>query len=217
MAMKMYCIYDSGLINTVNQMIQGNDLPEVIMEVKEAIIKRRSVRKFTDYRVTDDEIAQLLEAARWAPSWANTQVWEFIVVRDPQVMEKIAGTYSQNNPAVKCTQAASAVIVGCAKTGVSGAHDGKNLTIFNEWFLFDLALAVQNICLRAHDLGLGTVIVSLIDHRALKKALSVPEGYEAVTVIPVGKPAVPDRQGPPRKNVADFTHLDCFGEKYVRS
>jgi nitroreductase len=184
------------------------------MELKEAILKRRSVRKFTDYQVTDAEIQELLEAARWAPSWANTQVWEFIVVRDRQVTEKIAGTYAQNNPATKCTQTASAVIVGCAKTGLSGAHDGKNLTIFSEWFLFDLALAVQNLCLRAHDLGLGTVIVSLLDHQALKKVLSVPEGYEAVTVIPVGKPAVPDKQGPPRKAIADFTYLDRYGKKY---
>ncbi|HPV42751.1 MAG TPA: nitroreductase family protein, partial [Spirochaetota bacterium] len=49
------------------------------MELKEAILKRRSIRKFTDYQVTDAEIDELLEAARWAPSWANTQVWEFVV------------------------------------------------------------------------------------------------------------------------------------------
>lgn len=186
------------------------------MELKEAILKRRSQRKFTDYVVTDDEINELLEAARWAPSWANTQVWEFIVVRDRKVIDRVAATFSQNNPAIKGTQSASAVIVGCAKTGVSGAHDGKNLTIFSEWFLFDLALAVQNLCLRAHDLGLGTVIVSLLDHRALKKAVNVPDGYEAVTVIPVGRPAVPDKQAPARKNVSDFTHLDAFGKKYVQ-
>jgi nitroreductase len=184
------------------------------MELKEAILKRRSIRKFTDYQVTDVEIDELLEAARWAPSWANTQVWEFVVVRDRQVMDKIATTYAPNNPATKCTQSASVLIVGCAKTGVSGAHDGKNLTIFSEWFLFDLALAVQNLCLRAHDIGLGTVIVSLLDHRALKQVLSVPDGYEAVTVIPVGKSAVPDKQGPPRKSMADFTHLNRFGTKY---
>jgi nitroreductase len=183
------------------------------MELKEAILKRRSVRKFTDYQVTDAEVNEMLEAARWAPSWANTQVWEFIVVRDRQIIEKIAATFAQNNPAVKCTQAASVVIVGCAKKGVSGAHDGKNLTIFSEWFMFDLGLAVQNLCLRAHDMGLGTVIVSFLDHMALKNVLSVPEGYEAITVIPLGKPAVPDKQGQPRRAVADFTHRDVFGKK----
>ncbi len=183
------------------------------MELKEAILKRRSVRKFTDYQVSNEEVSELLEAARWAPSWANTQVWEFVVVRDRQIIENIAATLVQNNPAVKCTQSASVVIVGCAKRGVSGAHDGKNLTIFSEWFMFDLALAVQNLCLCAHDMGLGTVIVSLLDHEALKRVLSVPEGYEAITVIPVGKPAVSDKQGPPRRALADFTHRDVFGKK----
>lgn len=181
------------------------------MELKEAILKRRSQRKFTDYRVTDEEVHELLEAARWAPSWANTQVWEFIVVRDQEIIQKIAGTFSQNNPGTKCTQAASVVIVGCAKTGVSGAYNGKNMTIFSDWYMFDMGLAVQNLCLRAYDIGLGTVIVCLLDHTALKKLLSVPEGYEAVAVIPVGKPAVPEKQPPPRKNIQDFTHLNSFG------
>ena len=52
------------------------------MEVRDAILTRRSVRNFTDYYVTDDEIDRLLEAARWAPSWSNTQSWEFIIIRD---------------------------------------------------------------------------------------------------------------------------------------
>lgn len=51
------------------------------MELREALMTRRSVRKFTDYNVTDEEINIILEAARWAPSWSNTQCWEFIVIR----------------------------------------------------------------------------------------------------------------------------------------
>ena len=74
------------------------------MEVLEAIRKRRSIRRFTDYYVTDDEIRELLEAARWAPSWANTQVWEFVVVRDKAQIEKIAACYPELNPAVKCQE-----------------------------------------------------------------------------------------------------------------
>lgn len=184
------------------------------MELQEAILKRRSQRKFTDYRVTDDEIRALLEAARWAPSWANFQVWEFIVVRDRDVIAKVAATYDENNPAVKCTQAASALIVGCAKTGVSGLKGGTQ-TIFSEWFMFDLGLAVQNLCLKAHELGLGTVIVGSLNHNELKKALSVPDGYQAVVVLPLGKPVVPDKQPTPRKEIKDFTHQDAFGRPYA--
>ena len=181
------------------------------MELKDAIMKRRSVRKFTDYRVTDDEVRELLDAARWAPSWANTQAWEFVVVRDPDLIRGIAGTYTENNPATKCTLASSVVIVACARTGVSGSLKGATETAFTEWFMFDLGLAVQNLCLRAHDLGLGTVIVGSLDHDSCGKLLSVPEGVKAVAAIPVGKPAVPDKAGPPRKALEEIARSERFG------
>ncbi len=187
------------------------------MELKEAIMKRRSVRKFTDYEITNNEVNELLEAARWAPSWANTQVWEFIVVRDKDVIQKVVSTYTETNPATKCSLAASVLIVGCAKTGISGTKRIPVESSFSEWFMFDLGLAVQNLCLRAHDMGLGTVIVGSFDYALCKKYLSVPDGMEVVVVIPVGKPAVPDKQGPPRKNISDFTHMNVFGNTYKQS
>ncbi len=181
------------------------------MEVLEAIRKRRSIRRFTDYYVTDDEIRELLEAARWAPSWANTQVWEFVVVRDKAQIEKIAACYPELNPAVKCTKNASALIALCARKNVSGCYDGKNTTKFSEWFMFDLGLAAQNICLRAHDMGLGTVVVGLLDHDRCGKALELPDDYDVAVVIPVGRPAVAGKDGPPRKELAACTHLNSFG------
>ena len=58
------------------------------MELQEAILKRRSVRKFTEDVVTDEQLRQIFETVRWSPSWANTQVWELIVVRDKALIEK---------------------------------------------------------------------------------------------------------------------------------
>ena len=51
------------------------------MELQEAIQKRRSIRRFTDDFVTDDELRNIFEAVRWSLSWSNTQAWEFVVVR----------------------------------------------------------------------------------------------------------------------------------------
>ncbi len=184
------------------------------MELLEAIEKRRSVRKFTDDKVTDEQIREILEAARMAPSWANTQVWEFIVIRERETLERIAETYSEFNPARKCTINASALIMACAKRDVSGFKEGKQTTKYNEWFMFDLGLAVQNLCLRAHELGLGTVIAGLFDHDKCREILSVPEGYEVVVSIPVGVPAVAAKKGPPRKELGEFVHKECFGESY---
>ncbi len=178
------------------------------MELQETILKRRSVRKFTDDVVTDEELKQIFEAVRWSPSWANTQTWEFIVVRDKALMEKIAGTYSEKNPATKCSLTASALIVACAKTGISGCYDGKQVTSIPNWEIFDLGIAVQTLCLKAHELGLGTVVVGLMNHEACEKILAVPHGHKVYAVIPIGRPATEPKAGPPRKPLSEIVFLN---------
>jgi nitroreductase len=186
------------------------------MELQDAIARRRSVRKFTDYYVTDDEIKKMLNAARLAPSWANTQVWSFVVIRDRELIREITETYSKTNPARGCSASASALIACCAKKNESGYKGNDPKTTFREWFMFDLGLAVQNISLTAQELGLGTVIVGSIDHDACRKLLILPEELEVVVVLPVGKPQDPDKKGPSKKELKDLVYLDKFGEKYAR-
>lgn len=183
------------------------------MELQEAIFKRRSVRRFTEDAVTDEELKQIFESVRWSPSWANTQVWEFIVVRDRELIEKVTGTYADKNPATKCSLSASALIVICAKTGVSGCYDGKDATTIPNWYMFDLGIAAQTLCLQAHEMGLGTVVVGLMNQEACKKLVAVPDGYEVAAVIPIGRPAVAAKEGPRRKEVSDFVYLNQFGKK----
>jgi len=100
--------------------------------------------------------------------------------------------------------AASALIVACAKTGISGCYNGKEVTSIQNWELFDLGMAVQTLCLKAHELGLGTVVVGLMNHEACEKILAVPPGHRVIAVIPVGKPAALPKEGPPRKPVSDM-------------
>ena len=183
------------------------------MELTEAIFERRSVRRFTDHVVTNEEIKEILEAARFAPSWANTQCWEFIVVRDKELIEKVTDTYSETNPARKCSAASSAIIVGCAHTTLAGYKQGDQRSKFPDWFMYDLASAVQNLCLRAHELGLGSVIVGSLDHDACNSLLKVPEGYEAVVAIPLGKPEGEPKKAPRRKELGEFVYDNYFGEK----
>ena len=62
------------------------------MEALEAIKTRRSIRKYKPAPVDDKTLEPVLEAAHWAPSWANTQCWRFIVVRDSDIKNKLANT-----------------------------------------------------------------------------------------------------------------------------
>ena len=157
----------------------------------------------------NEQLQAVLEAAQWTPSWANTQVWEVIVVRDTETKARLQGAISKGNPATKAMVTAPVVLALCAKTNSSGYYNNAAMTKFGDWMLFDLGLATQSICLAAHDMGLGTVIVGLFDHDKTKEILDVPEGFELAVMIPMGVPAkVPP--APKRKAIEEFTHNDKF-------
>jgi len=181
------------------------------MELHDALLTRRSVRKFTDYIVTDEEIMELMNAAQWAPSWSNTQCWEFIIVRDREMVKRVVETYSETNPARKCSESASVLIACCAKSDLPGYRDGAKRTKFDSWYMFDLGIAVQNILLRAHDLGLGSVVVGSMDHGRCAGLLNVKAPYELVCILPVGRPVELKKEGPKRRDVSDFMHRERFG------
>lgn len=183
------------------------------MELHDAIMTRRSVRKFTDHYVTDGEVQKLLAAAQWAPSWSNTQCWEFIIIRDNELIKKVVGTYSDTNPARKCSESASVLIAVCGKSDLPGYRDGVKRTKFDSWYMFDLGIAVQNIALTAHDIGLGTVVVGSIDQDKCAELLNVKPPYELVAVLPVGQPVEFKKEGPKRREISEFTHKDKFGNK----
>ncbi|MFP4445340.1 MAG: nitroreductase family protein [Desulfosudaceae bacterium] len=179
------------------------------MDIKEAILQRRSIRKYEDRQVSAETVQELLEAVRWAQSWANTQCWEVVVVRDPDTKERLSQAVLKGNPGQKSVAAAPVVLVLCARLKSSGYYKEAVTTKFGDWFMFDLGIAAQNICLQAHGLGLGTVVLGLFDQDKTAEILGVPEGYEAVTMIPVGYPAKTP-SAPKRREIAEFTHYDTF-------
>lgn len=183
------------------------------MELHDAIMTRRSVRKFTDYYVTDREINRLLEAAQWAPSWSNTQCWEFIVIRDRELIDKVVETFSETNPARKGAGSATVLIAFCGKSDLPGYRDGVKRTKFDSWFMFDLGIAVQNILLTAHDIGLGGVVVGSMDHDRCAALLNVNPPYELLGILPIGKPVELKKEGPKRREIQEFTHKEKFGSR----
>ena len=189
-----------------NTQHQGGDRMTVLMDI---IKGRRSIRKYEDKEVPEDLLNQILESIQWAPSWANTQCWEVIVVKDQGLKEALAEVLPKTNPVRKHFTEAPVVLVLCGKLESSGYYKGQVTTKLGDWFMFDLGLAAQNLCLTAHDQGLGTVITGVFDHGKAGEILGVPEGYELVSLIPVGYPAY-DSKAPKRRDISDFTHYDKF-------
>jgi nitroreductase len=179
------------------------------MDLMEAIKGRRSIRKYKSDPVAEKTLQKVLEAVKWAPSWANTQCWEVIVVKDPKVKAEVVTALSKGNPALSSITEAPIVLVLCGKKGISGFYKGQAVTVKGDWLMFDTGLAMQNLCLAAHALGLGTVIVGNFDHQRIAEILGVPQNVEVVAMTPLGYPTTVGNI-PKRKEISEFV----FYEKY---
>ncbi len=182
------------------------------MEFFEVIRTRRSIRKMKPDPIPESDLMKILEAIKWAPSWANTQCWEIIVVTDPEIKKKLQETLPPNNPAYNACGVAPVLLVGVAKRNTSGFYKGKVTTDKGDWYMFDMGIALEHAVLAAWDLGIGSVHVGLFDHKKAAEILEVPEGYEVVEIIPLGYPEVIP-PAPKRREVEEFTHYNKFGRK----
>jgi nitroreductase len=178
-------------------------------EIMETILGRRSVRRYQKKDVSDEILNNILEAARWAPSWANVQPWEFVVVKDMSIKEKIKEAVSSRNPSSLAIVNAPVLLVVCGQLKKSGYYNDQYPTKFGDWFMYDLGLATENLCLAAHDSGLGTVIVGLFDHDKVGEAVKLPAGHEVLVLIPLGYPDQEPRP-PKRRERDEFVHYDTF-------
>jgi nitroreductase len=188
------------------------------MDVFEAIRSRRSIRKFKSDPVDDQTLESILEAARLAPSWANTQCWRFIVIRDTDTKARIADSVTPNpmlgsNPARNAIKVAPVLIVACAEKGLSGCFQGKPSTDKGDsWYMFDVALAMENLVLAATSLGLGTVHVGLFDSSKIESILGIPDNYCVVEMTPLGYPEYQPNPRP-RKEAQEIVFHEKFGLK----
>jgi len=180
------------------------------MDVLEAIKSRRSIRKYKPDPIDDTLLTKVLDAARLAPSWANTQCWRFVVVKDKDTRNKLADTLTPTNSAMDAIRNAPIAIVACAEMGKAGAHGGPWETDKGDWFMFDVALAMENLVLAAHSLGLATVHVGLFDAKKAEAVLGVPPGFCVVEMTPLGYPDQV-RDARPRKELSEIVFYEKWG------
>jgi nitroreductase len=180
-----------------------------MVEIMDVIKGRRSIRAYLDQKVPDEMVQEILEAVRWSPSWANTQVWELVLVKDSLKKEKLFETLAPNNPAGKAIKQASVIVAMCAKLKSAGYYKGQVATKLGDWFMFDLGIATQSLCLAAHARGLGTVVVGLFDQDKAAKVLGVKEGYELVALVPMGY-AAKEVSAPKRRELKEFVHYETL-------
>ncbi len=197
------------------------------MKVYEAILKRRSIRRFKDKAVPDEVLERCIDAARVAPSGRNQQVCEYIVVNDakvlPGVFENIGGSAKmppeKGGPRPEQTPKAYTIVL------INKANEGdanrRRVT------LIDVGLAAENIILTALEQGIGCCPILMFNEGDLKLLLEIPDNYDIALVIamgypdesPVAEPAkdslniwVDDKglRHVPKRKLADIIHKNKF-------
>lgn len=185
------------------------------MDLFEAIKDRRSVRSYRQDGVEEEKILKVLDSARWAPSWANTQCWRFIVIKSREVKEALAEAIPEDNRGRKALLEAPVVIALCAERGRSGFIRGQPGSDKGDWwFMFDSALAAQNLTLAAYALGLGTLHIGWLDFRKASGVLEIPEGYELVELILLGYAGEAPKPTS-RKELREIVFSERFGRPYL--
>lgn len=171
------------------------------MDIFQVIRDRRSIRKYKDTPVEREKIDQILDAARLAPSWKNTQCWRFLVLTDPDKRAALLDSFPDDNPGKKAIAMAPAVIVACADPRESGVENGI------EYYIADTAIAFEHLCMSAHALGLGTCWMGWYNEEQIKQALGIPAAIRIIGITPLGYPDQ-EPKARPRKELQEIAFFD---------
>jgi nitroreductase len=197
----------------------------------EIIEHRRSVRIYKTGKVSDAQLQTILEAARWAPSGANTQPWEFVITRDRGKMKRVKEIYAQEWRERKKEdpvhyKGIKKDYVGDVSVLVLVCGDPRTKLVYlttrqpadrEKLFQASVANAVQQMMLAAASMNLGTVWVSVREEvePELRELFKVPEPLRLLWVVPIGHA----RSWPKAKNrrpVSAFTHNELYDPKKRR-
>jgi nitroreductase len=171
----------------------------VMIETMNWILKRRSIRVYTDAPVTDEQVETLLRAAMAAPSANNVRPWAFVVVRAAEQRKALAEIHKWSSMCAK----APVVIV------VLGEPESS------QHWVEDCSAATENLLLAAAGLDLGAVWVAIYPHTdceaRVRQLLEIPESFRVLCLVPVGQPA--ETKSPRNRFEASKVHVETFGNR----
>jgi len=180
------------------------------MEAIQMIKERRSIRAFKDEVVDRQTMKDIVEVARYAPSWGNFQVARYTMVDNPAVIKELGekavnGFVYNKNTLVE----AKGVAVLSVVKGKSGKLEGPEYATSKAgvWEIFDAGLACQTFCLAAHEKGVGTVVMGVIDDAAISEVVALPEEETVAALIVYGYPEGDHPAAPSRLEVDEIARF----------
>lgn len=176
------------------------------MNAVEVIKTRRSIRRFTEETISKELMTEIIDLAKMAPSWKNTQTARYVVVQDEKKIKEIAENcvcgFEGN---IKTLMQTKTLVVLCQVNGRCGyERDGSFTTNKGaSWEMFDAGIAAQTFCLSAWEKGVGSVILGIFDDAKVGEVIGLPEGQTVAALIPVGMPRF-EVEATPRKNTDEI-------------
>jgi nitroreductase len=152
------------------------------MHVREAIQKRRSIRKYKEKEIEREKIELLKEAVKWAPSAGNLQARKFYFISDKKTKNKLKEAFSK-----EFIIKAPLLIICCGEKEkiIERFGEGKD----KKYNLLDVAASIENLMLQAVELNLGTCWIGNMKTEKAKEILGLPENLNVVCAVTVGYPA----------------------------
>ena len=182
------------------------------MDVLETIKKRRTIRAYKSTSIDPKTLDTIIDAGRLAPSWGNSQTWRWVVVQDKSLKTQIAENILRaGNRGTDAVKTAPVIIAACAELNRAGYRDGQPSTNKEGyWYMFDAALALENMVLAAEPFGLGTLFIGGMNAQKVESLLGVPEGYACVILMVLGYPDE-EPEARPRKSISEVVFREKFG------
>ena len=177
------------------------------MELLACLEGRKSIRRFKEEAVSHEVIEKIVKAASNSPSWKNTQVVRYTVVEDKELIKKIGEEGILGfKPNTKTILNCPTLVVQSVVTGICGyEEDGSFTTSYgNSWEMYDAGISAQSFMLAAHEQGVGTVVMGIIDEEKIAKWIELPKGERVTALIAMGYQEGELKFITPRKDVSEL-------------
>lgn len=180
------------------------------MEFLELVMKRQSIRGYSEAPVEEAKLNRCLEAARLAPSACNAQPWKFIVVDQTELRHQIAQATSSRvlNMNHFTMQAPVLIVIVMEKANFTSTV-GQVLKD-KEYPLMDIGIATENFCLQAVAEGMGTCIMGWFDEPKVKKLLNIPKTKRVPLIITLGYPSSDEIRTKRRKEMSEIVSRNGY-------
>lgn len=182
------------------------------MDFEKCLLERRSIRKYIDQKIPNEVLFELVDLAKYSPSWKNSQTVRYHFIKNKAIKEYLANNcvldFEYNAKTIK--RCDTLVVITTIKNVCGYESDGSFSTSKKDsWEMFDAGIASQSFCLAAHNKNIGSVILGIFDDKKIHQYLNLPQDEKVTNLIALGYYQLEDKKAAMRKETKDlFTIIE---------